>query len=386
MSRFALTALLVVGTACGRDDQGAAVDVQTWSVAPQPDVIIGQEGREGHELFRVLEATRLNDGRIAVVNAGTSEIRFFSPVGEYLGFAGGEGRGPAEFPRISSAARVAGDSILVQTWDPAIAVVSPAMEVVRKTPMDVSPLRIPCRIAESGVGLTRSGIFVIQAEDNLGNPGCPPNPGGVRQNTDLLATYDPVAERFDTLGIFPSTDRDGPRYGAFGRMLAVAASAGRVFAGETGGDTISVYSTSGEHLATWRHPLPAIPLTDAARSFAPEPRRFEDGRVETPEPYTMPATYPRFGRLVADLAGNLWIMAYPALDEPISSWRLKMASYHVVEDGGARWTVLDSTGVPVAEVRTPPSLYPLEIGDDYVLGLALDELDVETVRLHRLSK
>jgi hypothetical protein len=100
----------------------------------------------------------------------------------------------------------------------------------------------------------------------------------------------------------------------------------------------------------------------------------------------MPETYPRFGRLLADLAGNLWVMAYPVLDEPISSWRLKMASYHLVEDGGARWTVLDAAGEPVATVRTPASVYPLEIGEDYVLGIALDELDVETVWLHRLTK
>jgi hypothetical protein len=328
----------------------------------------------------------LSDGRIAVVNSGTSEIRYFSPDGDYLGAAGGEGRGPTEFPRISSAARIAGDTILVQTWDPAIAVVTPEMEVVRKTTLDVSPMRIPCRIAESGIALAPSGAFVVQSEDNLGNPGCPPNPGGVRQNTDLLARYDPAEGTLDTLGIFPSTDRDGPRYGAFGRMLAVAASQDRIFAGETGGDTITVFSAAGEYMDTWRHPIEPSPLSDAARSYVPQPRRLDDGRVVTPEPYTMPETYPRFGRLLADLAGNLWVMAYPVLDEPISSWRLKMASYHLVEDGGARWTVLDAAGEPVATVRTPASVYPLEIGEDYVLGIALDELDVETVWLHRLTK
>jgi len=204
--------------------------------------------------------------------------------------------------------------------------------------------------------------------------------------TDLLGRYDPAAGRLDTLGIFPSTDRNGSRYGAFGRMLAVTASADRIFAGETGGDTITVFSSDGEYIATWRHPLPAVPLSAAARSYVPEPRRLDDGTVIDPGPYTMPETYPRFGRLLADLSGKLWVMAYPMLDSPISSWRLKSASYYTVEEGGARWTVLDRRGRVVAQVRTPPRLYPLEIGEDYVLGLARDELDVETVRLHRLMK
>jgi hypothetical protein len=58
----------------------------------------------------------------------------------------------------------------------------------------------------------------------------------------------------------------------------------------------------------------------------------------------------------------------------------------VVEEGGARWIVLDMTGAAVATVRTPPDLWVLEIGADYVLGVAHDSLDVETVRLYRLSR
>jgi hypothetical protein len=65
---------------------------------------------------------------------------------------------------------------------------------------------------------------------------------------------------------------------------------------------------------------------------------------------------------------------------------MKSLPFPFVEQAGARWIVLDSTGHPAARVRTPPGLYPLEIGFDYVLGMALDELDVETVRLYRLLK
>jgi hypothetical protein len=40
---------------------------------------------------------RLEDGRIAVLNGGTQEIRFYDATGTYLRSVGGEGEGPGEF-------------------------------------------------------------------------------------------------------------------------------------------------------------------------------------------------------------------------------------------------------------------------------------------------
>jgi hypothetical protein len=37
-------------------------------------------------------------------------------------------------------------------------------------------------------------------------------------------------------------------------------------------------------------------------------------------------------------------------------------------------------------VRTPPGLFLLDVGDDYVLGLARNEFDLESVRLHALRR
>jgi len=57
--------------------------------------------------------------------------------------------------------------------------------------------------------------------------------------------------------------------------------------------------------------------------------------------------------------------------------------------GGAErstWTVLDPVGRALARVSTPPRTRVLEIGTDYVLGVTLDELDVELVTLWRLRR
>lgn len=53
-----------------------------WTIGPEPTVSIGVvEGDETYMLNRVTDATRLSDGRIVVVNSGTSEMRVFGPTG-----------------------------------------------------------------------------------------------------------------------------------------------------------------------------------------------------------------------------------------------------------------------------------------------------------------
>jgi hypothetical protein len=58
----------------------------------------------------------------------------------------------------------------------------------------------------------------------------------------------------------------------------------------------------------------------------------------------------------------------------------------IVEDGGARWRVVGRDGDVVAEVRTPPHFYPLEIGEDFVLGVSKDEFDLQTVVKYSLTR
>lgn len=51
-----------------------------------------------------------------------------------------------------------------------------------------------------------------------------------------------------------------------------------------------------------------------------------------------------------------------------------------------RWVVLDPDGALVGSVEVPGDLEVLEIGDDYLLGVAIDALGVEYIRVHRLNR
>jgi hypothetical protein len=56
------------------------------------------------------------------------------------------------------------------------------------------------------------------------------------------------------------------------------------------------------------------------------------------------------------------------------------------EPRGTEWLIIDVAGKPIGRVRTPPGLTIHEVGEDYVLGVWRDELDVESVRQYYLKR
>ncbi len=66
-----------------------------WSIAAEPELVIGTfEGDPEYQLFQVEGALRLPDGRIAIGNTGSGEIRIFDASGVFLRSLGRKGEGP----------------------------------------------------------------------------------------------------------------------------------------------------------------------------------------------------------------------------------------------------------------------------------------------------
>jgi len=89
-----------------RDSAGTRITVNTsfpspedrWVVEAEPFLSIGGVSADPPAMFTdVTQATRLRDGRIAILENETSELRFFAARGENLRTAGGRGEGPGEF-------------------------------------------------------------------------------------------------------------------------------------------------------------------------------------------------------------------------------------------------------------------------------------------------
>ena len=84
-----------------------------WTVSAEPTVSIGTpEGESDFQLYRVSDATRLADGRIAVANGGSLELLLFDAQGNHLDSWGGRGEGPGEFAALNRVRPWAGDSLI----------------------------------------------------------------------------------------------------------------------------------------------------------------------------------------------------------------------------------------------------------------------------------
>jgi hypothetical protein len=197
-----------------------------------------------------------------------------------------------------------------------------------------------------------------------------------------LASLD--GEPLAMIGEFPGVDRwgtvrDGRVTGSgplpFGRDLAQAIVADRVFVGS--GDTyeVQVYGLDGTLEQLVRLGVPERPLTDTDIEAFVETRLrgMEDAnaQVRARQFYRDMEFLPRlppYARFVADAAETVWIQDYPGPRDTTSLWR--------------RFT---SDGQYVGRATLPADLEVFEIGDDYVLGVQRNELDVEYVQLFGLG-
>ena len=358
-----------------------------WAVSAQPRVVIGgHDERQGYLLHAVAGATRLTDGRIVVADQGSGTISFYDPQGIHLLTVGGKGGGPGEYQLIIQIRRLPGDTLLVLSRQPGLTWLSPEGRYLRSARLDVSSLtRQPCRMTEEW-HLLGDGSILSVLEDNFSGSHCPPRPENPWRQSGLIARSVSLDGHFDTLGIFPATERNSPNYRAYGKRLVVAFGQDRVYSGDTGASEIPVLDFGGDTLDILSSPFEPVAIPAEAKQADVRRSTLPDGTVRSFNRYDYPDYYPLFGRLLADELGNLWVMAYPQLREPISSWRLERLYGFVVEEGGARWRVLDPNGKTIAEVRTPPGFFPLEVGRDHILGVHKDEFDVQSVQIYALDR
>ncbi len=85
--------------------------------------------------------------------------------------------------------------------------------------------------------------------------------------------------------------------------------------------------------------------------------------------WTYPTFKPALDDLQVDSEGNVWA-----------------SSYRVDPARPAEWSVFDPSGRWLGQVETPPGLEIAEIGSDYIVGVWMDDLGVEFVRLYSLHK
>jgi hypothetical protein len=382
MPRWSIV-LLLAGTACTTSDTprtGAVRDslgiriventaeqpIEVWTLEQPARVVIGGAGDPRQELFRVTGARLLSDGGIAVLNSGTYELRYYDAQGELRTTAGGRGEGPGEFARASALARFTGDSLIV--WDDRLqrfTVFGPDAAFARIASLDRTVLN-------SSFAGTLAGNHIVISDFRMDVP-----ERGFAMSSATLVLYDANGAFVDSLGRHPWMEVGIIAEGSVSRRIfapitQVASTGDRVWIGTGEETSIDGYDAEGA-LRT------IIRWTGSDRSVPPDAvaRHLEARCVNAPaalcrayhEIPVMPR-FPAHEELRVDVEGNLWVQDF---------WQPSFGST-------VPWRVFDRDNVLIARVDVPSTMRVLDIGADRVLGLVRDELGVETVVVHVLTR
>ena len=419
--RFLLTAALPVlhgceadGTPRGpvlRDSAGIEIvgnvepawtDETAWRIDPDPVLEIGvMEGRPEYLLSNVEAALMLEDGRIAVADRGSSQVRFYDRTGRFAGAFGREGEGPGEFAYIRDLGRCGGDSLFVFDIQFDATVLTTAGEYVRKAwPYDpVRPTRRPYALACApnghyaaigwpprdgppplGFHRAEAPAWILAPGRAEGGRDGDVDSGLERGDTAVVADTFPggLIVRAE-LGSFLSSERIGHPRGSgphpFGRAASLAIDETGVFIGTGESGEIRRYSLAGELERIVRWPAADLEIRPEDLEAYRRERLADVADADRPaverelRDMPLPDAFPAFTRLELDPDGNLWLEGFR---RPGTT--------------GRHWTVLGSDGAWLGRVVMPSAFDVTDIGRDEILGVARDELGVERVRLLRLHR
>ena len=163
----------------------------------------------------------------------------------------------------------------------------------------------------------------------------------------------------------------------FGRDSYVASGNGRTYVAESDRFRIDVLDPRGQVVQSIRRAgdlaRPSREQLAAARRLAADARsaqqRPSDPPVGSAQAIPERPTVPALDRMIVDAHGHLWVREF--LVDP---------------QGAPRWSVYDANGAHVATAQTPAGLEIHQIGPDWILGVATDDMDVELVRIYPLRR
>lgn len=357
-----------------------------WAVTPDPTLSIGTfQGDSLYQLFRVLGATRLKNGGVAIANAGSGEIRIFDAEGRFLAAHGRKGEGPGEFQRPALVGAVGEDTLVVVDND------LRRISLVHAEEGFLESSRIS---DDLGGGAYPQGMF-SDASIVLGGgfywsstSGVELTSGYSRRSTNFWSTnlagelVTEFGEFFGSEFFMDVQDEGGGAVSMRARLIPF----GKYSMQTVGPDLFYVASGDSWEIQAFD---PAGKLRKVFRlRRAPSPVRSEDLEAmiqsevdEASDPSAAPGIrteyekmpvpdfMPAFAGLHADSRGYLWVERYrpPGEDNPV-------------------FDILAPDGALVGWVALPPGSDILEIGENAVVVLHRDELEVEYVRVFGLKR
>lgn len=358
-----------------------------WVVDAAPEYQVGELAGEEPYIFTSIGGTRqLADGRVAVLDKRSCELRFFGPDGVFVELTGGLGEGPGEFgwrcallPLSGSDSLVVSDGARLSFFDQRgrfahrLRVLWPGKYVTHVIGVSGERVLVEERtlITSRSEGLAREPSTAKFALLEVGS-------GRVawesslqaKESYTVMVTGSPAGR-----GIWPLPFDILPE-------AALGTNGHYLMRGENHAPDILEFDTSGRLRRIVRlaeaEVVPTAETLDKYVEFRlhlldiPDPdvdrKRVLDGLRWRYEQMPLPDIMPVFSRLLLDDMGWLWAELYRFdVQQPF------------------RWLVFGPNGEGLGSVDMPPDLQVRQIGQDFVLGVWRDDNDVEYVRRHVIT-
>ena len=370
-----------------------------WTVDELLAEIGAIDGPPEYQFADLVAAVRLGNGDIVVADRGASELRSYDAGGTFRWRAGREGEGPGEFRRLDFLGRTAGDSLV--TYDPMLLrlqIFGPGGQLSRtfrtELPRDIgSPGgSAPDRVV--GVADGRLIVRFVELDDEA-------VPGIARWIDYRLVAVDLTDGSTTSLILVDGEEvelrvGDGGGYSeepyAFGNMPEFGAAAGTVAVIDTEAYQVRLVSPlDGAVEQIIRREVAPRAVTDAVfeaelegivRMVFPNPDAAPaeqvDGLRQMWRGFARAPLLPVLRSVHVDARDNVWV-----------------APFHLAGADPAPFDVFAPDGTWLGTVALPMGMARayihyrspyMEIGEDYVLGVWTDELDVQYVRMYRLTK
>lgn len=320
-------------------------------------------------LSGVVGAVRLEDGTLAVGDAGNTRVLFIS--GASARAVGRRGDGPGEFRIPLWLGHCGPDAIGV--FDAA----HNSMTFLSAAGRVQATLPLPAAVSFAQVVLCtgRDAIWVLQNQPTTVQKG-----ERFRIRPVLMRIANGAVT--DTLATEGSQEYYAARnVGAFldvplGEYTLATAGGGLVYLGHTRSGLVAVFDSSGARLREFTIRTPRRAVTHDAWTRVVQERiarhpfaRTRAAAAAVLSELAPPADFPQFDSARADARGNLWVRTFDNL-----------------ATSTATWVILNATGRAVAAIALPRDLDVRDIGSDYIVGVEADRDGVEHVVLYDLRR
>jgi hypothetical protein len=346
-------------------------DRERLSLTAKPRLVIGNDTDSAYRFRQVRGVVRLTDGRIAVADGGSFQLRMFSAQGQFLSASAGKGSGPGQILNMHWVRRLRGDTIAISAGLSTVALYSNTGQFVRTATM---PRRV-----EGSTARPLLLLAMLNSGSGIAAPlgGLKPRATGSRWIDSFALKL--VTESSDVareLGTFPYIEMEQASSG----LTAVWLSPVGVFVGGDDrfyvgfGDRyeIRVFGGDGKLQSIIRRPWTPTPITADdwehwvvewsklwVRTTGAERERDIQKVREAPWAEENPA----FSQFIVDRGGRLWVRD--------AHWQDAIAAGSLADAPAvpSSWSVFDTRGRWLGDVSMPTGFHAFDIGTDYVAGI-----------------